>query len=83
MKTAVLLVTLGVILATLSGPSSSSSSALAVDEIRQYSIGILMLALASLLTGYYGMLQELTYKRYGPHWREGVFYTVGVAAGQS
>jgi len=39
-------------------------------------MGISMLVLASLATGYYGTLQEKTYTRYGPHWREGVFYTV-------
>lgn len=74
-KMAVMLVTSGVILATISGPSSTSRVRVA-DDVWQYSIGIFMLVLASLATGYYGTLQEKTYTRYGPHWREGVFYTV-------
>ena len=78
MKLAVLLVTSGVVLATISGPSSSSQTA-ATADIWQYFIGISMLVFASLLTGYYGSLQEKTYSRYGPHWREGVFYTVSQA----
>ena len=69
------MVTMGVILATLSGPSSSSRS-LKTDELGQYAIGISMLLVASIITGYYGTLQEKTYARYGPHWQEGVFYTV-------
>lgn len=68
-------VTAGVILATLSGPPAAVDSEKRGD-VEQYSIGIAMLILASLITGYYGTLQEQTYKRYGPHWKEGVFYTV-------
>ncbi|THH32382.1 hypothetical protein EUX98_g1797 [Antrodiella citrinella] len=34
-----------------------------------------MLTLSLLLTGVLGMLQEVTYKKYGPHWKEGLFYT--------
>ena len=75
LKMAVVLVTSGVILATISGPSSASQVRV-TDDIWRYSIGISMLVLASLATGYYGTLQEKTYTRYGPHWREGVFYTV-------
>ncbi|KIJ55294.1 hypothetical protein M422DRAFT_151233 [Sphaerobolus stellatus SS14] len=70
----VAMVTAGVILATLSGPSSSSSS-IKAEDLGQYTIGISMLIVASLITGYYGTLQERTYARYGPHWQEGVFYT--------
>ena len=82
MKMAVLLVTFGVIIATLSGPTSSSHT-VAGEDIRRYSIGISMLILASLLTGYYGMLQERTYNRYGPHWKEGLFYTVSTQPHES
>lgn len=35
-----------------------------------------MLTFSLLLTGALGMLQERTYSRYGPCWKEGVFYTV-------
>lgn len=35
-----------------------------------------MLVTSSFLTGILGALQEQTYRKYGPCWREGVFYTV-------
>lgn len=35
-----------------------------------------MLTFSLILTGVLGMLQEITYKKYGPHWKEGLFYTV-------
>ncbi len=35
-----------------------------------------MLTFSLLLTGILGVLQERTYTKYGPHWKEGVFYTV-------
>jgi len=34
-----------------------------------------MLTVSLLLTGVLGMLQEQTYIKYGPCWKEGVFYT--------
>lgn len=35
-----------------------------------------MLTASLLLTGVLGLLQERTYTKYGPCWREGLFYTV-------
>jgi solute carrier family 35 (UDP-xylose/UDP-N-acetylglucosamine transporter), member B4 len=69
----VLLVTAGVILSALSRPSGLNS---AVADPGQYIIGIIMLVTSLLLSGWLGMLQEQTYEKYGPHWKEGVFYTV-------
>lgn len=34
-----------------------------------------MMTASLLLTGVLGLLQESTYTTYGPHWKEGVFYT--------
>jgi UDP-xylose/UDP-N-acetylglucosamine transporter B4 len=34
-----------------------------------------MLVASLLLTGLMGLLQEKTYRKYGPCWKEGVFYT--------
>jgi len=34
-----------------------------------------MLTISLFLTGILGVLQEKTYKKYGPCWKEGVFYT--------
>ncbi|KZP21031.1 UAA transporter [Athelia psychrophila] len=69
----VLLVTLGVTLSTLSRPASPSKQS--SDDFRQYIIGVSMLVTSSFLTGILGALQEQTYRKYGPCWREGVFYT--------
>jgi UDP-xylose/UDP-N-acetylglucosamine transporter B4 len=45
----------------------------------KYAFGILMLTVSSILTGFLGILQERTYTKYGPHWKEGLFYTVCVS----
>lgn len=82
-KTAVAVVSSGVVIATLSRPradssaqpSSSSSSTPAADTSR-YAIGVAMLLTSLVCTGVHGALQERTYSTYGPHWREGVFYMV-------
>jgi UDP-xylose/UDP-N-acetylglucosamine transporter B4 len=71
----VAVVTIGVVLATLSRPLGSRTTTTASDPAR-YAVGITMLALSLVLTGILGILQERVYKRYGPHWQEGVFYTV-------
>ncbi|KAI0641886.1 UAA transporter [Trametes meyenii] len=71
---AVILVSAGVVLATLSRPSSPKSSGDPPDVAR-YSLGVSMLTFSLLLTGILGVMQERTYTKYGPHWKEGVFYT--------
>ncbi|KAF9260389.1 UAA transporter [Marasmius fiardii PR-910] len=71
----VLLVSVGVVLATLSKSSGSRSKAEVSSDMKRYSIGIGMLVLSLLLTGILGIFQEKTYKKYGPCWKEGVFYT--------
>ncbi|KAI0675468.1 UAA transporter [Trametes maxima] len=71
---AVILVSAGVVLATLSRPSSPKSPGDSPDVAR-YSLGVLMLTFSLLLTGILGVMQERTYTKYGPHWKEGVFYT--------
>jgi len=75
----VLLVSLGVIIATLSRPVLPSSASTDQDraaDARTYATGIGLLATSLFLSGVLGVLQEKTYKQYGGHWREGVFYTV-------
>ncbi|KAL1744092.1 UAA transporter [Schizophyllum fasciatum] len=73
------LVSVGVVLATLSRSSESTSSARLTpdnaEDLRRYTLGIIMLASSLFVTGILGILQERTYKKYGPCWREGVFYT--------
>lgn len=72
----VLLVTLGVMLSTTSGLSWNTSGNSPTTDITQYTTGIIMLAISLILTGILGLLQERTYTRYGPCWKEGLFYTV-------
>ncbi|KAJ3807750.1 UAA transporter [Lentinula aff. lateritia] len=76
----VLIVSFGAVLATLSKSSVASSTADPVDTQR-YALGIVMIVTSLLLTGILGVLQEQTYKKYGPCWKEGVFYTVNIGIG--
>lgn len=80
----VFLVTFGVSLATLStSPPSSSTSTFSssnsnssVLSLPPYTIGVLLLTLALLLSGLMGLYQERTYAKYGSNnWREGLFYS--------
>lgn len=71
----VLIITLGVLLATMSRPSPSHVSPEAVD-ITSYVKGVTYMTLSVLLSGVLGTLQETTYRKYGPVWKEGLFYTV-------
>ncbi|KJA21143.1 hypothetical protein HYPSUDRAFT_42247 [Hypholoma sublateritium FD-334 SS-4] len=74
----IVLVTLGVVLVTLSKTASNSNdkikNVMSPTELKRYSIGIGMMVVSLLCTGILGMLQERTYRKYGPCWREGVFY---------
>ena len=78
LQLSVLFVTLGVIFATTSRPIASVQDTAHVTpiDIAQYTTGIVMLTASLLLTGVLGLLQERTYTKYGPCWREGLFYTV-------
>ena len=67
------MVSSGVLIATLSRPTISTRSNHSSDT---YYFGVLLLTVSLLLTGILGILQEKTYRRYGPCWKEGVFYTV-------
>ncbi|KAK0487246.1 UAA transporter [Armillaria novae-zelandiae] len=70
----VIMVSFGVTIATFSRPPSNAPSQ-SNSDVQKYSVGIVMLVLSLLCTGFLGMLQEKTYQRYGPCWKEGVFYT--------
>ncbi|KAJ7644350.1 UAA transporter [Roridomyces roridus] len=74
----VIIVSAGVILATLARPTSApkkQSAVMTEDDVHTYTIGISMLVTSLVLSGFLGLLQERTYKKYGPCWKEGVFYT--------
>ncbi|KAI0080178.1 UAA transporter [Panus rudis PR-1116 ss-1] len=68
----VIIVTAGVILATLSRPSNKSKHEQTLEE---YILGVSLLTISLFLTGVLGMLQEKMYTKYGRVWRESVFYT--------
>lgn len=76
----VVVVSVGVLVATLSRPSAPSrpSDPAGKDHSPyQYAIGVGMLSLATILTSTLGIVQERMFAKYGPQtWREGVFYTV-------
>ncbi|KAF9046489.1 UAA transporter [Panaeolus papilionaceus] len=76
----VFIVTFGVILVTLSRTSSSTTNSdfsklMSPEDLKRYIMGIGMMVISLLCTGLLGILQELTYGKYGPCWKEGVFYT--------
>ncbi|KAJ7600470.1 UAA transporter [Mycena floridula] len=73
--TSVLIVSAGVVVATLARPSVSSTTSSSPADISKYTIGIMMLVVSLFLTATLGLIQENTYKKYGPCWQEGVFYT--------
>ncbi len=71
----VILVTAGVILATLAA-SGDKSSASAGGSSSQYAIGISMLLISLIVSGFMGLWQEETFRRYGAsHWQEALFYS--------
>lgn len=73
---AVVLVTAGVVLATLSNSKQTTTSD---ADAKQYAIGISFLTIALVLSCLMGLYQEKTYSTYGNHWREGLFYSVRYA----
>lgn len=74
----VLLVSLGVVLATLSKPSAVAKGGVmhAPPDPREYALGIAMLTAALVLTAVQGVVQYAVFEKYGPWWKEGMFYTV-------
>ncbi|CAO3630357.1 unnamed protein product [Cunninghamella blakesleeana] len=69
----VICVTIGVILATLDNASSKNSDESSTGS--QFITGIILLVIAMVLSAGMGLFQEVTYKKYGKQWREGLFYT--------
>jgi len=72
---AIILATLGVILTTVSRSTKGGKEGNISEEAGSYVVGIVLLTISSILTGYLGLLQERTYSRYGRCWQEGLFYT--------
>ena len=72
---AVSLVTLGVIVSTTSGRSSSSADDMSVAGYGSFALGVLSMVLAQVLASSMGLYLEKTFRQYRPPWRETLFYT--------
>jgi UDP-xylose/UDP-N-acetylglucosamine transporter B4 len=79
---AVVLVSVGVALATLSRRAplrnrrSPASTTFDKEASWLYVVGVLFLLVSIFLSGALGALQETIFTKYGPHWEESVFYSV-------
>ncbi|CAO0791227.1 unnamed protein product [Mucor circinelloides] len=71
--TGVLFVTAGVIWATLDNANTHTENN--PGSTSEFLIGIFLLSVAMVLSAGMGLFQEVTYKKYGKQWREGLFYT--------
>ncbi|RIB09820.1 UAA transporter [Gigaspora rosea] len=72
--TAVVMVTLGVIFATLSSSDAGTKEDVEVGT-PEYVIGISLLSITLVISCFMGLFQELTYEKHKSDWREGLFYT--------
>lgn len=70
---AVMILTAGVIIATLSNsPSKHEENAASTSD---FVMGVTLLFVAAVLGSIMGLMSETVYKQYGKHWRENLFYT--------
>ncbi|KAJ2795666.1 golgi uridine diphosphate-N- acetylglucosamine transporter [Coemansia guatemalensis] len=77
----VVLVTVGVVIATFASIGQTAEiEHLQNDDSRHESfIGIVLLTCGVVLAALLGLYQENTYKKYGKHWKEGLFYNHALA----
>ncbi|KAI8987567.1 UAA transporter [Mycotypha africana] len=73
----VLFVTAGVIWATMDNASTHTQVVHqgGTSSTSEFLTGIFILLVAMVLSAGMGLIQEVTYKKYGKQWREGLFYT--------
>ncbi|KAJ1822023.1 golgi uridine diphosphate-N- acetylglucosamine transporter, partial [Coemansia sp. RSA 2599] len=85
---AVMMVSVGVVLATLASVSDESSFSSERDPesnggpgyaVHESIIGITLLTFGVFLAAMLGLYQESTYSMYGKHWQEGLFYNHALA----
>lgn len=73
---AVLLLTVGVITAAWSDAQSKDTSpGDSKEDVPKFSTGLAVLLIAQILSAIMGLYTEETYKKYGPHWKENLFYS--------
>ncbi|KAJ3274982.1 golgi uridine diphosphate-N- acetylglucosamine transporter [Terramyces sp. JEL0728] len=66
----VVIVSIGVVLSTI----SSSTTKKQEGSMSDFIFGIALLTIALILSCFMGQYQQITYGKYGKHWKEGVFY---------
>ncbi|KAI1459421.1 UAA transporter family-domain-containing protein [Annulohypoxylon moriforme] len=64
---AVLLLTVGVVTAACAGDPR--------EGVPKFSTGLAVLLIAQILSAIMGLYTEETYRKYGPHWKENLFYS--------
>ncbi|KAF7940629.1 uncharacterized protein EAE97_006815 [Botrytis byssoidea] len=70
---AVILLTIGVVTAAMFDAQSKDGK---VDaDIPSFNTGLIILFIAQVLSAIMGLYTEETYKEYGPHWKENLFYS--------
>ncbi|ORY34799.1 UAA transporter family-domain-containing protein [Naematelia encephala] len=81
-----IIITTGIVVATLSAPRrrsprpttasvTATSSEEWLSESAQFVSGIALLSIALFMSAWLGLWQEQTYKKYGKQWREALFYS--------
>lgn len=73
---AVLLLTVGVVTAAWSDAQSKDTVTQdSEDSAPKFSTGLAVLLIAQILSAIMGLYTEETYSKYGPHWKENLFYS--------
>ncbi|KAJ2766232.1 hypothetical protein IWQ56_003797, partial [Coemansia nantahalensis] len=75
---AVAMVSAGVVVATLASVGGGTAAA-GGTWAGGSAVGVALLSLGVVLAALLGLYQEHTYRRYGKHWREGLFYNHALA----
>ncbi|KAI1467369.1 UAA-domain-containing protein [Daldinia caldariorum] len=73
---AVLLLTVGVVTAAWSdAQSKETSTSSSQEKVPKFSTGLAVLLIAQILSAIMGLYTEETYRVYGAHWKENLFYS--------
>ena len=58
------------------GGLAGQDGILTMDDYYRWIVGVGILALSLVFTGFLGILQDLSYRSFGQHWQEALFYAV-------
>ncbi|KAI1650557.1 UAA transporter family-domain-containing protein [Daldinia loculata] len=72
---AVLLLTVGVVTAAWSDSHKGTSTSNSQENVPKFSTGLAVLLIAQILSAIMGLYTEETYRIYGAHWKENLFYS--------